>query len=139
MAGIGSVVCVCLMQLHTLGACSCPDVCFCQSVMSMLVAVSPVRQDRAKDNRNISKAETETKMRRECMRDLKAAAAVLEAAVTTVAAAADRRAPQQPSDRLLTTCWTAVYALTGVWLLSPLHKHVRLADLYTAQIVLAFA
>ena len=85
--------------------------------MSVSVPVSPVRQACAKDDRDGSKLETETKLRGECMRDLQAAAAVLAAAVATVAAAAERRAPQHPSDRLLAACCTAVYALTGRWLL----------------------
>jgi hypothetical protein len=46
-----------------------------------------------------------------CMDGLRAAAAVLEAAVETVAAAADRPAGWQPSIDLFHTCSVAIYAL----------------------------
>ena len=65
-----------------------------------------------------SNADTELLIRGECVRDLKAAATVLEAAIATVAAAAERRARRQPSNHLVAVCCTAVRALLGalVWL-----------------------
>ena len=50
------------------------------------------------------------------MRDLKAAAAVMEAAVGTVAAAAEDGEQRQPSKNLVTVCCDAVRALLGAYL-----------------------
>lgn len=50
------------------------------------------------------------------MRDLTAAAAVMEAAVGTVAAAAEDGEQRQPSKDLVTVCCNAVRALLGACL-----------------------
>ena len=55
----------------------------------------------------------EASLQDECMRDLKAVAAVLKFAVQTVAAAAEDKAVRQPSKRLVTVCCLAVRALSG--------------------------
>jgi hypothetical protein len=47
------------------------------------------------------------------MRDLKASAHVLEAAVSSVAAAATQSAKQQPSEQLVGACFDAVCDLLG--------------------------
>ena len=61
----------------------------------------------------------EASLQDECMRDLKAVAAVLKFAVQTVAAAAEDKAVRQPSKRLVTVCCLAVRALSGACLSGP--------------------
>ena len=53
----------------------------------------------------------EASLRETCTRDLKAAAAVLEAAVGTVAKAAEDKEPRPPSKHLVAVCCDAVCAL----------------------------
>ena len=50
------------------------------------------------------------------MRNVKAAAAVLEAALGTVATAAENKGLRQPSKRLVTVCCDMVRALSGACL-----------------------
>jgi hypothetical protein len=63
-----------------------------------------------------------------CMEELRAAAAVLEAAVETAVAAAKRVKGQQPSDKLVTSCYFAIFALLSAFMLACqcISDHARL-------------
>ena len=56
---------------------------------------------------------SQEEVRRDCMNDLKSAAAVLAAAVATVAAAAEQTAGRRLSHDLVSACSTSVDALLG--------------------------
>ena len=58
----------------------------------------------------------ESALREECMQELKAAAAVMEAAVGTVAAAAEDGEQRQPLKNLVTVCCDAARAMLGAYL-----------------------
>jgi hypothetical protein len=56
---------------------------------------------------------TEEGVRKECVDDMVAAVAALEAAVTLVVAAAEQPARRQPTPELITMCFEAVFGMLG--------------------------
>jgi hypothetical protein len=62
------------------------------------------------------------------MEELRAAAAILEAAVETAVEAAERAKGQQPSEHLVTSCYFAIYALLSAFLsvMQLISDHARL-------------
>ena len=81
----------------------------CRSVSSSCVDIMQRRLE-------MDVGATMDSVRKECIDDLAAAAAALEAAVTTVAAVAEQPARRQPTQKLVTVCFDAVFAVLGAFL-----------------------